>query len=335
VRHNVFRARPALGPDLTFTLLVATTITTIGVSAWLGWRLLLTFWQEQGEQNSVDELIKKCLLLLGSPYLADRLLAYMLVGSLLAAISFGGWTLFSQLKRTRDTVRRLQLLRRHLPAAVADSVANTGLDGKVVLIETGQPIAFCYGLLTGRILISTALIEAVGSGRSLEAILWHEFYHLQRRDSLRMALGGALVRVCFFLPIAKDLYQHYLVARELAADRAAIAAMGGCQPLAAALYRLAAVTAPQPQVTPTFAANAFDTRAPGTLNARFDAILGESNPYHLHISLRRLFASLAVITVSTMFLTISYAAPDGLLATICQWLQSYCLFQFQPLASSR
>lgn len=308
----------------SFAILLAITTAALGLMGWLGMRLLIAnFSDEQGVQNSASVLVQKCLLLFGSPYLTDRLLAYTLLAALLFALSIGARKLLTQLKHTKQVVAQLQLRQRLLPAEVREAVLSTGLAGRVVLIEYEQPLAFCTGLFRGGIFISTGLVEAVGSGSALQAILWHESYHLERHDPLRMAVAGALVKVCFFLPLAKDLYQHYLVVRELAADQGAISVLGTRQPLASALYRLAtAVTEPRRPISPLYAASALDTDAPETLSARFAALLGEGASYGLHVPLRHLLASAAVIAATAMLLVISYTAPDGLLPALCQWLES-------------
>jgi hypothetical protein len=138
-----------------------------------------------------------------------------------------------------------------------------------------------------------------------------------------MMIASATSRAFFFLPIAADLYRHYMAMRELAADQAAIAAQGVRWPLAKALYSLAA--SQQAVSATTLVAQVLDRSDAQVLNARFDALLGEASPYPLSVSRRRMRRSLLVATGFALLLLFSYAAHGGLvLLTVEHWLQGFC-----------
>ncbi|MDQ2995868.1 MAG: M56 family metallopeptidase [Chloroflexota bacterium] len=101
------------------------------------------------------------------------------------------------------------------------------------VVDAAEATAFCYGLLRPRILVTTGLFNGLTLSE-VDAVLRHERHHLQRRDPLRAVLWTILDHLCWWMEKGSE---HAQVARELAADRAVIAA-GGRQPLASALLKL-------------------------------------------------------------------------------------------------
>ncbi|GIW07492.1 MAG: hypothetical protein KatS3mg060_2297 [Dehalococcoidia bacterium] len=141
-----------------------------------------------------------------------------------------------------------------------------GLQNRLDLVELDAPLAFCYGYLRPRVLVSTGLLKRL-AGPELEALLLHEREHLRQRDPLKVALGRLLASALFFVPIVGALYHRYLVEKELAADGAAIAERGDPTDLSAALVRLVEGGGLRQSVPGIGAGEA--------LEARIDALLGE------------------------------------------------------------
>ena len=75
------------------------------------------------------------------------------------------------------------------------------------------------------------------SGRELRAVLEHERYHVCNLDPLKIVLVRALSAAFFFLPALDALCARYVAARELAADRRAVA-LCGRRPLVGALLEV-------------------------------------------------------------------------------------------------
>jgi beta-lactamase regulating signal transducer with metallopeptidase domain len=74
----------------------------------------------------------------------------------------------------------------------------------------------------------------------LRAVLMHERVHQVRRDPLRLLLGHGLTTMLFWLPVARDLYDHLRVVGEVEADAAVARVPGGRAALAGALVKLLA-----------------------------------------------------------------------------------------------
>jgi Zn-dependent protease with chaperone function len=141
-----------------------------------------------------------------------------------------------QVRATRALDQRVLALSRQLPVSTLDHVQAAGVEGRVQLIESSEPFSFTYGVRAPRVVISEGLIVNL-SGDELGAVLEHERYHLRNADPLRAGVALALSRMFFYLPVLHDLRGHYIVGRELVADRRAMRAHGA-RSLAGALQKV-------------------------------------------------------------------------------------------------
>jgi hypothetical protein len=132
-------------------------------------------------------------------------------------------------------------LGRAWPPALHEAVARTGA-GHVLCLAVEAPLAFCVGALRPRVVVSSGLVDILRA-QELDAVLLHEEHHRRRRDPLRrVALKGA-ADVLFALPLVEWWMRRSHERSELAADRAAIDALGP-GPVAGALWRLDSAVAP-------------------------------------------------------------------------------------------
>jgi beta-lactamase regulating signal transducer with metallopeptidase domain len=113
---------------------------------------------------------------------------------------------------------------------------QTGLGGRVVLVDAPESFSFVYGVLIPRVAVSRGLLEGV-SGGELRAVLEHERYHVCNLDPLKVVLVRALSAALFYLPALDSLCARYVAGRELAADQRAVVACGR-RPLAGALLKV-------------------------------------------------------------------------------------------------
>lgn len=100
----------------------------------------------------------------------------------------------------------------------------------------GRPAAFCFGLLRPRIVITAGLLARLSPDEQLAA-LWHEIEHVRLREPLRCLLGRLATSAFFWMPGLRDLLGRYLLAKELAADRLAVARTSS-RALAGALHEV-------------------------------------------------------------------------------------------------
>lgn len=103
----------------------------------------------------------------------------------------------------------------------APLLKNLELVDKVVTIQSEKPFAFCFGIRSPKIYISTKLISLVTKSE-LKTILLHERYHLVHRDALTLLIANIGASLFPFFPLLSDLIMTYRTEREMLADKAAI-----------------------------------------------------------------------------------------------------------------
>jgi Zn-dependent protease with chaperone function len=127
-------------------------------------------------------------------------------------------------------VRRQRAFRRRLPVGAVRTIAGT----RVHVVPDRDPHAFCAGLLRPRIFVSSGALERLAPP-SLHAVVAHEAEHAARRDPLRLLLARAVAAAVPGVPALRRLAARQAAVAELAADAAAVRALGSRQPLASAL----------------------------------------------------------------------------------------------------
>lgn len=171
---------------------------------------------------------------------------------------------------------------RQLPQVAAPEELRAAAQGSGVrrlrCLHLREPVAFCSGLAAPTVFASTGLPRAL-RGERLRAVLVHEQHHARRLEPLRRLAAQAAADVLFFLPIMVWWARRRSITAELAADRAAMRAVGR-QPVAAALLTVSSFT-----LAPVagFA---------GAVDARVRQLLGE--PQQIDLMPRRTVALSAV-----------------------------------------
>lgn len=151
-------------------------------------------------------------------------------------LGLGGRALLRQAVASRVLSRRVRALASTAPEALAQAARQTGLAGRVVFIDEADSFSFVYGAMIPRVAVSRGLLERA-TGDELRAVLEHERYHVRNIDPLKAAIVRVLSEALFFLPALNSLRTRYVAARELAADRRAVA-LYGRRPLAGALLKV-------------------------------------------------------------------------------------------------
>jgi Zn-dependent protease with chaperone function len=139
------------------------------------------------------------------------------------------WRTVPSLARQMRAHRRL----RGLPVAGRRTVAGHA----VTIVHDLRPLAFCAGLLRPALYVSDAALARLTPAQ-LGAVVEHEAHHARRRDPLRLAVAQVAADGFGFLAPLRRLPTSQAAIADLAADAAAVAALGTPQPLAAAMVRL-------------------------------------------------------------------------------------------------
>lgn len=114
---------------------------------------------------------------------------------------------------------------------------NLTLHKYLVVIDTHEPVALACGLFRRRIVLSSGLIQLLDE-REMEAVLYHEHYHLRYYDPLKTFLLTLGVSTIGYIPILKSILFNYKMVREIMADQDAITKAGTPVGLGGALLKL-------------------------------------------------------------------------------------------------
>lgn len=177
------------------------------------------------DPGSLKAVISACegvLPSLGLTGYVELALAVFAAVTLLLAVR----SLITQLRATRRYRRDLGPTGETIEAAGA---ACRVIGGRV-------PRALCAGYLAPRVYVSRGAIETL-SPEELRAVVAHELHHCERRDPLRLLVARGLADALFFLPALKRISRRYAELVELAADEAAIRALGERGTLARAMLK--------------------------------------------------------------------------------------------------
>jgi len=105
---------------------------------------------------------------------------------------------------------------------------------RIRVIGSSQPAAFTVGYFLPLVVVSDALVRALGD-RELEALLRHECQHVARRDPLRVLIVTVISHALLFAPALSKWADSFVTAKEIDADDAVIRTMGSRAPLVSAL----------------------------------------------------------------------------------------------------
>jgi len=274
-------------PDRTFGLLAGLTLALIGVTMWSAYDLVLAGAPAVAAGGAWSGA---ACLLPRSDDVAPHAASYAFLAAIVAGLVSGMRSVERQQRQTR-TLLRACLAARSVRHGGARSLAKrVGLQGRLDVVDVPTPLAFCYGYVRPRVLISRGLVGALRR-HELIALLLHEREHLRQRDPLKVALGRLCTSAVFFVPAFGALYRRYLVEKELAADQVVVVEQGTSQSLAAAL-----------SVFLEHGAEARSALAVGgdeALDVRIDALVGD--PVQLGLRLDRfhvVWSALAVLCIA-------------------------------------
>ncbi len=197
---------------------------------------------------------------------------------------------------------KVQLLRKNL---LKKSKLHTNLQlileklqlsDKTNLIESDKQFAFCLGVRSPKIYISTKLVNLL-TIQELEAVLHHERYHLDNRDTLTLLIASIGESLLPFFPLFSDFLRNYRIEREIQADAVAIRRLGNKAPVIAVLKKLLVIPSMQLAVASAIADQ-------DTLEPRILALIKKD--FHFRkFRMRHIFIS----AVSVLIMSIISFAP--------------------------
>ena len=204
--------------------------------------------------------------------------------------------------RTVRVIRRLCSPGFSNARELAAPAAATGLLGRIDVVACDDLIALTHGLFRPRVLLSRGAVESL-TRSELHAVLAHEANHVRRRDPLRLLAAEIVSSAFVIFPLVRDFARHFVVATELAADRAAVAAAGR-RALAAGLIKF--IETPRHLTVPALALES-------TSDERVAALLRPADFVHsVTLSRASVHVTLASATAIAVILGVLFALPPML-----------------------
>jgi len=221
-----------------------------------------------------------------------------------------------------------------LPHSYTPLPKEIHLIDKVVVVQNDKPFAFCFGIRSPKIYISTKLVSLVSS-YELKTILLHEQYHLEHHDTLTLLVANIAASLFPFFPLLSDLITSYRTEREILADKAAI--KGNSHKHLISIFKK--LLKYEPDYTYSIIPALAD---PQTLDARIRSLVKGVNYQHT-VALKNVFISLFSLGIIALFLMTPVNAVElhesghdvMLLCSNAQSCVSYCQHTiFTPVNSS-
>ena len=281
----------AMYPNRTFKVLIgAGTILALllGIATY---RTVLSGCPENHNMSTLA-----CLFLPTHTDIGVHLLSYTFIGTILLG-TFSGLVLWRrQWMKMRRLTRNLAQLR--VPNSELEPLTrHLDLKDKVHLLDSEVPLCFCASFISPRIYISRGMVKKLVP-QELEALLIHEKRHLENYDPLKILLGRLVAAVFFFIPVLRDILEHYLIDKEIAADRSAIQYQGHYRGIAGAIEKLL-------QEHSTIPAEGLVVGGAEALSYRIDHLMGHTSRCGLRIPIPHFVTSFLI----TALILASIVAP--------------------------
>lgn len=209
---------------------------------------------------------------------------------------------------------KVRLFRKKLIKNAKSNIAfnallkKLDLTGKTYLVESENQFAFCLGIRRPKIYVSNGLL-AILSTQEMEAVLRHEQYHLNNRDTLTMLIASISEPLLPFFPLISDLLHNYRIEREIKADAEAIRGLGDEKHLISVLKKL--LNTPSLALATTAAIADNDTLEPRIRAlVKKDFRFKQFRAKHIFISLVSVFVMSAITLAPVQAVEIHHQGED-------------------------
>lgn len=224
---------------------------------------------------------------------------------LLSLVFIAGLFIFIvQVVKMKILVAKLSKNKVTIPLRVVTLSHSLGIVGRVDVVRDRRCLSFCYGFIKPKIILSTQLIKILTQDE-LKAVLIHEQYHLKNYDPLKIMFGQVATSMFWFLPVIKDLHDHFIILKEFSADQLVVDMQHSTRNLKLALAKVVDYS-----ITPQIGIVSF-TNNKG-LEARILHLAGNRGKPSFILSLVRLFTTSLVVLFIFVIINIPvYAIETG------------------------
>lgn len=181
------------------------------------------------------KFLHSCSRMLAVPkfYLWIGLLGLILLGYFLGSMLY---TALRQQIELKKYLASLTFISRN-PEKLNAAILRTGTQNSIFCVESTSNLAFTYGLLRPKIIVSTSLIELLDEDE-LVAVLLHEICHCRQSDPLKLYTIRFLFSKVWRIKLIADLTNFFLFTMELRADEYATRLSDRSWSLASALLKV-------------------------------------------------------------------------------------------------
>lgn len=130
------------------------------------------------------------------------------------------------------TLKKTFRYQKHKPLILNRLENLYELKNKIILLNDKKPLAFCMGIFTPKIYLSSGLLKIMNN-KELEAVILHEKYHMENKDNLFLVGLHFLKNLLFFFPFTRDLVHNFEQKEEIYADQKAAREIGTSSVVAA------------------------------------------------------------------------------------------------------
>lgn len=213
----------------------------------------------------------------------------LVIGTFLFAL----WKISTQIIQTVKMRRRLQQYScESLTKEFNDQFKNRKKE--FIIISYPVPVAITMGFISPKIVLSTGLLNLL-SEEELEAVIYHETYHLNNHDPLKIFLLSINSVTLPYIPILKWFNEKYRVIQEVMADELAIEKQETALHIGSALMKMLKVGKLE---TKSFAYASF---AETSVNYRIEHILNPLKNTHIKVPVIITMWSILVFSLISIF----------------------------------
>ena len=296
-------------PDRAFKVLMGASAILALLLGAAAYRAILAGCPDGGGKIDLS-----CLFLPTHTDLGIHLLSYAFMGTIL--LGTYSWLVLWHRQRTKVASLTRNLAALRAPDSELEPLTwRLGLKDKVRLLDSEVPLCFCAGFISPRVYLSRGMVEKL-TPEELDALLLHEKHHMENYDPLKMLLGRLVVSALFFIPSLRDIFEHYLIDKEIAADRSAIQSQGYFRGIAGAIEKLL-------QERSTIPAEGLVVGGAEALSYRIDHLMGHAPRHGLYIPIAHLATSFLITTLIIATILAPLSGSHPLSADMVSTLFSY------------
>lgn len=206
---------------------------------------------------------------------------------------FALWKISTQVIQTIKMRRRLQQYNSESLTKKFNE-QYTSNDKEFMIISYPVPVAITIGFLSPKIVLSTSLLNLL-TEEELEAVIYHEMYHLKNHDPLKIFLLSISSITLPYIPILKWFNEKYRVIQEVMADELAIEKQESAVHIGSALLKMLKVGKLE---TKSFAYASF---AETSVNYRIEYILNPLKNNQIKVPVTITMWSILVFSLISIF----------------------------------